>query len=610
MKLFKKVIAGFGALSVLLCVATAANAAQWDNDPVYNGVACKVRNGGTYPEDGHVVYCGTDTVKRDAILLTLTTTFNSYPLIKTKMASRPVTFFVFTDVIQMATYQALSPPTDPQKKLVYDQYPDVAGVSLNGSLAVPAVPYSSVVFEKKAHGTYPNLVNLSTGESQHGILHEVGHQFDYQAAAAPDKSINEDFVSLGRADQNYMTANAIGPTAAQLRSTHGYFIVASPPKFPEWTEIFAEQVAKLTNEANPSIGTPFTVDTEALSPYFKCTQVYTKAAITTGTAPTKANFDAVSASLYARCVAPYAPVACARVESSGSYPYRFNGLEPTIGWYVYCGNNPTRFSTRTGNNFQSLPTSIPPEWRPKFQAAGWGLYVFRDAAQAVSLLGSAAVPASAQVAGVLGFTQPLILGNAKTPFVAMFEQVKQSNGTYVEHPNTNDLFNYDSGLWRESGRVIDKLAGANGSVNATFRSAVTGDIAHFNGRNGCAASGADANLWGSLKSTICNTTTGVKKAPYVGVANIAIVRGFTLAQLGGSAVAFPPDYAAFFIDAPTTPNYSLIWAELIGAKRAGGNRGNNFAQLDYWLATIYTCSKVYSDYYYTNGVPPSATCVA
>jgi len=210
----------------------------------------------------------------------------------------------------MATYQALSPPTDPQKKLVYDQYPDVAGVSLNGSLAVPAVLYSSVVFEKKAHGTYPNLVNLSTGESQHGILHEVGHQFDYQAAAAPDKSINEDFVSSGRADQNYMTANAIGPTAAQLRSTHGYFIVASPPKFPEWTEIFAEQVAKLTNEANPSIGTPFTVDTEALSPYFKCTQVYTKAAITTGTAPTKANFDAVSASLYARCVAPNAPVAC------------------------------------------------------------------------------------------------------------------------------------------------------------------------------------------------------------------------------------------------------------------------------------------------------------
>jgi len=334
-------------------------------------------------------------------------------------------------------------------------------------------------------------------------------------------------------------------------------------------------------------------------------------------APTKADFDFYNTpptdpNVYARCVAPYVPpvpAGCAFVTSSGSYPYQFvNGVaDPAAtGWYVYCGINPTRFQTRSGNNFQSLTTSNPPAWRLKFQTSGESLYVFKDVNQAISLLGAAAVPASAQVAGVLGFTQPLIAGNAKQPFVAMFEQVKQTDGSFVEHPNTNDLYNYDSGLYRESGRVIDQLAGASGSVNTTFQTRITGDITRFNLRDGCAASGPDTNLWGSLKSTICNTTTHVKKAPYVGVSNLAIVRGLTVAQIG-TGVKFPPDYQAMFADVPTATNFSLIWAELIGSKRVGTG-GNDFAGMDTWMSTIYVCGKAYSDAYFLTAAAPVAAC--
>lgn len=191
----------------------------------------------------------------------------------------------------------------------------------------------------------------------------------------------------------------------------------------------------------------------------------------------------------------------------------------------------------------------------------------------------------------------------------MFERVKQSNGSYVEHPNTNDMFNYDSGLWRESGRVVDQLVGSSGSVSSVFRNRITGDITRFNLRDGCAASGPDSTLWGSLKGTICNTTTHVKKAPYVGVSNLAIVRGLTVAQLGSGAVKFPPDYQAMFADVPAASNYSLIWAELIGYRRAGGNRGNDFAAMDVWVNTIYVCGKAYAvDGFYVTGAAPTASC--
>lgn len=412
-----------------------------------------------------------------------------------------------------------------------------------------------------------------------------------------------------------MDETAVSPTASALRAAAPAIYDPTSVSGIKWHDVAAQEFAIRVKDVT-GLGDSDTSDGTTAVPYFSCSRAFIKGKMSNPSqAPTKADFDfyntAADPNVYARCVAPFVPTGCAFVTSSGSYPYQFvNGVaDPAAtGWYVFCGINPTRFQTRSGDKLLNLPTSNPPQWRQKFQLAGYSLYVFRDVAQAVSLLGSAAVPSSAQVAGVLGFTQPQILGNATQPFIAMFEQVKQTNGTYVEHPNTNDLFNYDSGLYRESGRFIDQLASSSGSVSSAFRTRITSDITRFNARNGCATSGPDSTLWGSLKTTICDTS-GNKKAPYIGVANLAIVRGLTVAQLGSGAVKFPPDYQAMFADVPAASNFSLIWAELIGYKRAAGNRGNDFAAMDVWVNTIYTCGKVYAaDGYYINAVAPTAAC--
>jgi len=595
MKLLKTFIAGIGAITSLLCLAMPAQAAgTWVSDPPRNGVICQVRTGGTYPEDDHVIYCGTDNLKRDALLTTILTTFTNFPIVKTQMASQGATFGQFTNVVDFAVYTSPSGLTLAQQQAAYNADQDTVGKS---------APYKSFVFENKAHGTYPAYVAQTTGQSQAAILHEMGHEFDY--GTSPFRSVNAQTVYYGNADQQFLTATAVSPTSAALRASYDYFIGWSTT--PRWTEIFSEQVARIALQAG-SPGTMGDVDTNALVPYFKCTKVYIKALMSHSGLVTKADFDAENTAgdpnVYGRCEQAYIPPGCVIVQSSGSYPYQYNGLETNLGWYVYCGTDPTRFQTRSGDILQSLSTT--PAWRQKLQAAGIALYVFQDSAQAVSLLGAAAVPTTAQAAEVLGFTQTQILGNAETPFIAMFERVKQANGTYVEHPFTNDMYNYDSDLKRESGRGVDLVAGAIGSVNTTFKNRVVADIARFNLRDGCAVSGPDSNLWGSLKSTICNTTTHTKQGMYATLSNQAIVRGLTVAQLG-SGVKFPPDYQALFPDTPSASNYSLIWAEMIAFYR--GSSGNDFAGELNWLNTIYTCGYAYSvNGVYVTGAAPVTTC--
>ena len=559
------------------------------------------------PENGLYYYCGVKPATKTPLQNASTGFSTTFPYVAGNLSTKGVFIYIFRNAVEAAKYFAYPGTLDAAgQQAAYN-----SNVGLNGYSNVST--RVSVIFEEKGYaggwGASSPYNNIPTSSMIRTVYHELGHQFDKSGSLWDGQQPY--FGTLVNTDQVYMDKTAVAPnTAAVLRSTYSEYL-APPVGAVKWDELYAEEFAIRALQTVPSNGGALiAADTNAIVPYFSCSRAYMHAKMASGAKPVQADFDAIAPGTYARCSLIYKPPGCTIVTSSGSYPYQFTGSAATeTGWYVYCGiETDGRFKTRTGNNFQSLPTSIPPEWRPKFQAGIWGLYVFRDVNQAVSLLGSAAVPASAQVDGVLGFTQPNVLGNAKAPFVAMFEQVKQS-GSYVEHPNTNDLFNYDSGLWRESGRVIDKLATTVGSTSTAFQTRITGDISRFNLRNGCAASGPDSNLWGSLKSTICNTTTNVKKAPYVGVSNLAIVRGLTVAQLGSGAVKFPPDYQAMFADTPAASNYNLIWAELIGYRRAAGNRGNDFAAMDVWVNTIYVCGKAYAaDGYYTNAVAPTATC--
>jgi|LNFM01.2.fsa_nt_gb hypothetical protein len=590
--------------------ATPAQASETILPPDH-GVTCARQDGGAYPLNGNFFYCGalTGTAKQN-IINAAASMMSSFPSVQSNLSGKVVQMYIFANTVDAQSYfwtGSSDPAVIPSTTIKQGFY--------NAEIGTLGITYGaqqvSMAYEKLATGSPFAYSSRTTGQIIKTMFHEYGHAIDRSSSGIYESESGTAFGNFTERDQRYLTNTAVSPTAASLRASHSYFInpTAFVPAGIKWHELYAQEFA-IKIAGVTGVGDPDTVDTAAIAPYFSCTQAYMKGKLANPSRqPTKADFDSFGPTVYARCVAPFVPATCTNVTSSGSYPYQTTALPAAAtGWYVYCGINPTRFQTRSGDKLQTLPTSNPPQWRQKFEVAGYSLYVFRDVAQAVSMLGSAAVPASAQVAGVLGFTQPQILGNATQPFIAMFEQVKQTNGTYVEHPNTNDLFNYDSGLYRESGREIDQLAGSVGSVSSAFRTRITGDITRFNARNGCATSGPDSTLWGSLKTTICDTS-GNKKAPYIGVANLAIVRGLTVAQLGSGAVKFPPDYQAMFADTPAASNYSLIWAELIGYKRAGGNRGNDFAAMDVWVNTIYACGKAYTaDGYYINAVAPTAAC--
>lgn len=590
-------------------IATLAQAAEVQLQPKH-GVTCKVQELGTYPFDGHIFYCGsfTDPAKQN-ILNAAASLMSSFPSVKSNLSGKNVEMYIFANVVDAQSYfwtgssDPLVIPDNATKQGFYNADIGTRGITY-GDVQV------SMIFENVATGSPFTYTAQTTGQIIKAMFHEYGHGLDRSSAGVYDSASGSAFGNFTERDQRYLTQTAVSPTAASLRASYAYYI--NPPVANKWKELFAQEFA-IKVAGVTGVGNTDPVDTAAIIPYFSCTQAYMQGKVANPSRqPTKADFDSFGPTVYARCVAPFVPATCTNVTSTSSYPYQTTALPAAAtGWYVYCGvNTINQFKNRSGDNLLLLPTSpVASAWRNKFEIAGYSLYVFRDVAQAVSMLGSAAVPSTAQVAGVLGFTQPQIQGNATQPFIAMFERVKQSDGSYVEHPNTNDMFNYDSSLWRESGRVVDQLVGSSGSVSSVFRTRITGDITRFNLRDGCAASGPDSTLWGSLTSTICNTTTHVKKAPYVGVSNLAIVRGLTVAQLGSGAVKFPPDYQAMFADAPAADNYSLIWAELIGYRRAAGNRGNDFAAMDVWVSTIYVCGKAYAvDGFYVTGAAPTASC--
>ncbi|MDP3507762.1 MAG: hypothetical protein Q8T09_07200 [Candidatus Melainabacteria bacterium] len=562
---------------------------RW-NDPAF------WPNDGTAPQNAHYIYCGKEIATlpanpTQAQLQTLGITplnaFLNLPAhVKTLFDDKTVTIIVFKDINQrFGAFGQTAPPelaTQP---------------SASDYISFPPVIY---IYEQGLGSNPPqNEVTLNS-------RHEAGHQYQY--FKVPGRLANSAYYKqLVARDFLYLDLKL--PTNT-YRGTYSYWLTnyTVAPRLG-YEEMFSEQFA-----LSPNLPASTPLSTKPVDPilrdYFKCGQAYVNAHYQRGTDPVKSDFTALNTAadpdVYSRCVLPYKPpvAACSYVpDTSLNYPW----LKAETTFYVYCGSNPTRFKVRSGDILMTLPTATPTQWRQKFQYAGYALYVFQDSAQALSLLGAAAVPTTATAVGVLGFHQPQPVGNATTPFVAMFERVKQPNGTYLEHPGvpTVDLFNYDQGLYRETGRGIDRIAGTNGSASALFRNRITGDISRFNLKDGCAASGPDTNLWGSLKGTICNTTTHVKKGIYVGVPNIAIVRGLSVAQIGSGAVQFPPDYQAMFADVPTATNFSLIWAELIGFRRA--DIGNDFKGTHIWLTKVYPCGKLYTDAFYTTAAPIAAT---
>lgn len=604
MKRTLKILSAVGALLLgSLGITSAAQAALTVspftlNTTTTGSIQCYARWGGTaWPDNGtsvndaRYIYCGSQIAslpanptqaQLQALGTTALTSLANMPThVKTLFSNNSYVVVIYKDFNQRWT--GTTPPADGANFSAISDY-----------MRSPLPPITRI-YEQSQNFPY------TAYEVAFNARHEAGHV--YHALKVPGSYLANSSVYRQLAARDFLYMDLKNPNN-NYRGTYQYWLkdygTSSNPPFG-YEELFAEEFALSPNLPGNTPQSAKAVD-PIIRDNFKCSQAYVNAHYQRGQDPVKSDFDALNSTgdsdVYSRCVLPYKTATCSYVTSTQPYPY----LQSETTFFVYCGSNPTLFQNRTGTNLVNLYTT--PAWRQNFQYAGYALYVFQDSAQAVSILGSA-VPTSAQGVGVLGFSQPQAIGNATGPFIAMFERVKQSNGSYVEHPNTNDLYNYDSGLYRETGRAVDRIAGSYGSSSAAFRARIDGDITRFNARNGCATSGTDSNLWGTKKSTICGN--GAKKAPYDTMTNIQIVRQFAIADLA-PAVQLPPNYSEFFPDTALSGNYSLIWAELVGYYRSSANDGNDFEALHSWLSTVYVCGKLYANGYYQNMTAPTASC--
>jgi len=588
-----------------------------------NSVVCTPQIGGTYPLDGHFYYCGADSSKKAPMISAASSFFNAFPLIRSNLLAKNAEIYVFQNAETALKYKSYpAVPTAAALQTEFTKLNNVLGVTY-----ATETPPKVHMFERKALTTYPQYDPIPIGTMQYVLAHEIGHAYDYTSGVffSGTTSFNGWVVK----DQDFMTLWASFPSAATLRNNWRAALdpLNATPAGVKWREIFADEVAKKAYDVT-GVGIPpsSSETTQAIVPYFSCSRAVVHAKMLTGATPVKADYDALNTTsdpnVYARCIpAPqvYVPPGCTLVPQESEYAYQRPSALTSTGWYVYCGvqSDATYFRTRTGTDVQMLPSSATPAMRQRFQSLNYAIYVFQNDAQALALLGAAAVPDSAKNVGALGYHLGTKAGLATTPFIAMFEQVKTAAGppaTYYSYPFSNALNNYESGLGRQIGYAVDNIAllrlpGPGGSTSDEFKERIDGDIARFNLRDGCAASGPDTAMWGTLTNTICNTTTHVKKGMYVNMTNLAIVRGFSFAQLGSGAVALPPDYVNFFNEIPSEVDghYSLIFAELVG-NRAPGAEGNNFAALHIWLTTIYKCGELYVGGVYSSFIAPTATC--
>ena len=273
-------LASLLAVAGMALCATSANATTtWTSIGSNNGVTCYEASGGTYPEDNHFVYCGTDTITRDALVQTVKDANASYTTVQNAIEGRGVTIGIFNTAEDFFKFNAVGTPTSTDLQNFYNSALNETGRS------TPIGP-STFAYERKNNATYstvPNTVALTLDEMKASLLHELGHQFDY---AKGNISLNAGFTAAAEKDQRYMEANAVSPSAAALRITYDYFLVRDPSP-NGYAELFAQEFENfmITNVSALSGISHLPVDGDALTPYFKCSSLFVEKEIVSDREP-------------------------------------------------------------------------------------------------------------------------------------------------------------------------------------------------------------------------------------------------------------------------------------------------------------------------------------
>lgn len=538
-------------------------------------------------------------------------------------------FYVFDNVADLKQSFATTIAVDIPGIQPPPQWPADTVPAFTATGSVTGTPQYTVIFQrvKDSNGalfTVQKLNNISA--------HEAGHSFDfiYRAKAggatnlrASDSPAFKQFIErdwkafnllapcgaggvfTGYQDSAgvaFCSGNALTGVYAGLSNRQvidsAFGQTLTGPK-----EIFSEENAVLANQLDTGAGITKSLDQYLSGTRFSCSKEFTKALVRTGALPTIANLKA--AGCY---VAPFVPAGCTLVDKGAGFPYPYRTTEVQ---YVFCGTNNTN-KVSAGDIFMNMPSTVASsQWRNKFEVSNTTLYVFDSSQQAVALLGSS-IPASVDTAGVLGYTKETAptSGPATTRYVAVFEKVKQPNGTYVAVDTTKV---FKSAVYFYMGKMIDYDSGTRSynlgietgftrqSGSAKYIAAYNQDLAKFNALARCTAF--------PQPTAVCNN--GVPNNGYQTVppTNFTVLTSLTVD--GHTA-----RWGEIFTDTLSPGEYRELYGENLALYKLGQSSGTdpntagNPPHIGYspYVVTFGLCTRIYERFNYDSAtLPDSAT---
>lgn len=266
MRLLSKFVSGVAALAAMLLMAVPAHAVVTETSVTQNGVTCLRRDGGTYPENGHYFYCGSDATKKSAMkTLIIDQVLATYTNVRNRLSTANADIFVFANSVDAFTYKNLTPPLTTQQ--MHDDYVGAPGISDNPGLT----DLRTIIFEDIAvnPGTF-DTVPASMDQMKYTAIHELGHRFDYGSGTA--KSDGVVFHRFVEHDQVQFDAKE--PDAPTLRDAHKHIIVRNAVGVVPWRETYADQFVGFVLNAHSTWATMPAIYDEVLSPYFTCSAMF------------------------------------------------------------------------------------------------------------------------------------------------------------------------------------------------------------------------------------------------------------------------------------------------------------------------------------------------
>ncbi len=606
------VVAGLAFIGLgSLLTATPAHAVASNGIAIIkNGITCVPRINGNYPENGHINRCGTATAAKLSQMVTVTqalsvTASDALTKLTQFHTATPQQIYLFGTQAEYNTYFGSDPHPLPTS---------VNSVGLS-SYTAGGIPVFVAVFETIPAGV-PDVRNT--------LIHELGHHLDYlyriqSGIANPtDQTRYSDGVLFkdqvyfdkqkidlrdpcnatatgyfnGRKDVSLVWICTVNGTGASLSANYvnrfnkqileiaqDYFFDTTVVN-RRYKEFFAETFANVTN--NPDPNAPEAVNSYFQGTSFACARKAVDVLAKTGVPASAATLESVGC--YKRPTTTFA--GCALYTKSGfPFPYLSSSAQ-----LVFCGTaNPLTYGERAGNKWQNLLNGINPRtslMRQRFETENISLYVFPTADIAKTQMG-AALPASVLDPGVISYTQLNIVAPARTRFIVLFEQVKQSNGTYLA-TNTTLFSAYHN---QENGRVVDSLFGS-ASDSAVFKTYYQKDFDNYNN----VALNPPCVLYSA--QNICSG--GVPAGVYANKTNFQI-----LTMLFPQMATYVKDPASYLAG-----SYRNAFAEEFAIKAGGGIDAN---VIDLWLPRFGKCTGKYVESVYDKWLIPDpatmpATC--